>query len=431
MPSPRVIPKQTLTSLACALLLLAPPAAAAPGDLDGDFAGDGIKTVNVRAQDFGTDVLVQNNGKLLAVGSADTEGDSDFAIARFKPNGVLDQTFSNDGKKTTDFGADDHAGAVLLLENGKIVVIGSTGDGNEADIAMARYRSNGTLDPKFGGDGKKTTDLGNLEFANDAFLLPNGKMIVVGNTNLDLNTSHWLVARYRRNGKLDTNEDSDPNSHFSQDGYTMTEFGDSEAYAYSVDVQHSRITVAGETFSVIPDDMAIGRFKMNGQPDDDFSDDGKQTVSFTDGYISAHDVDHLPNGKTILLGYADADISVMAFVRLQSDGEPDLDFSDDGIAAFAYGFTGVVQGRGLVVQPDGKYVGVGNAIGPNEFIAMRVKKNGELDPTFGEEGQVTTDVGSGSQAQDVEMTPNDQILSFGKATFGTDDFALVRIKSGL
>ena len=52
---------------------------------------------------------------------------SDFALARYNPNGSLDPSFSGDGKQTTDFGAGDWAKGVALQGDGKIVAVGFTG----------------------------------------------------------------------------------------------------------------------------------------------------------------------------------------------------------------------------------------------------------------------------------------------------------------
>ena len=49
---------------------------------------------------------------------------SDFALARYNPNGTLDTSFSGDGKQTTDFGGGDEANCVAIQANGKIVAVG-------------------------------------------------------------------------------------------------------------------------------------------------------------------------------------------------------------------------------------------------------------------------------------------------------------------
>jgi hypothetical protein len=50
----------------------------------------------------------------------------EFALARYRPNGTLDTSFSGDGTVLTDFGSgsDDYAGALAFQPGGKILVAG-------------------------------------------------------------------------------------------------------------------------------------------------------------------------------------------------------------------------------------------------------------------------------------------------------------------
>ena len=75
--------------------------------------------------------------------------------------GDLDPTFSGNGKQTTDFGGSSEAKAVVVQPDGKVVVVGATF--RDFAPALARYKPNGTLDTSFSGDGKQTTDFGGGE----------------------------------------------------------------------------------------------------------------------------------------------------------------------------------------------------------------------------------------------------------------------------
>ena len=115
-------------------------------------------------QDGGAAVAVQGDGKIVAVGHAGGIY-TDFALARYNPNGTLDPGFSGDGKQTTDFGGDDEAAAVAVQANGKIVAVGKghpRGIGFEPTFALARYDPDGSLDPSFDGNGKQTTAIGGV-----------------------------------------------------------------------------------------------------------------------------------------------------------------------------------------------------------------------------------------------------------------------------
>ena len=113
-------------------------AQAAPGDLDPAFSGDGMQTTDFGSgADLAGGVALQGDGKIVAVGQSGAGG-YDFALARYRPNGSLDPTFSGGGRQTTDFGASqDRALGVALQGDGKIVAVGQGGPGG--DFALARY----------------------------------------------------------------------------------------------------------------------------------------------------------------------------------------------------------------------------------------------------------------------------------------------------
>src|SRR5262249_57745816 len=74
--------------------------------------------------------------------------------------GGLDPTFSGDGRAITDLTPrSDWASGVVIQPDGKIVVAGEAGYGKGARFGVARYTTNGKLDPTFGGDGRVMTNL--------------------------------------------------------------------------------------------------------------------------------------------------------------------------------------------------------------------------------------------------------------------------------
>jgi uncharacterized delta-60 repeat protein len=83
-----------------------------------------------------------------------------FALARYNPDGNLDNTFSGDGILTTDFteGPDARANAIAIDASGRIVVAGRAAVNNKHRFALARYNLDGSLDATFSSDGKLTTD---------------------------------------------------------------------------------------------------------------------------------------------------------------------------------------------------------------------------------------------------------------------------------
>src|SRR6185312_14036027 len=97
-----------------------------------------------------------------------------------------------------------------------------------------------------------------------------------------------------------------------------------------------------------------------------------------------------PDGKILLGGSAEAPAgnTDFAFTRYTADGDLDPTFSDDGIDTIdieQYDF-----GAGLAMQPDGKILSVGEAADANSFSVIRLLPNGDLDPAFGSGGVVHT-----------------------------------------
>ena len=99
-------------------------------------------------------MAIQTNGRIVAAGGGDVGGVS-FALARFMRNGTLDNTFSGDGKLTTNFTSGlDAAHGVAIQADVKSV---TAGHANLQPVALARYNRNGSLDTTFSGNGKVVT----------------------------------------------------------------------------------------------------------------------------------------------------------------------------------------------------------------------------------------------------------------------------------
>jgi uncharacterized delta-60 repeat protein len=158
------------------------------GKLDGEFDGDGKRLVDWGTSDYGHDVLVQPDGKIVVVGSAGAA--HDMYVSRLNPDGSFDPSFDGDGVASVDFGGDDEARAVALQANGKLVLAGTTSAGG--DVAVARLQPGGSLDSTFSFDGKKTIDFGGTDAVYDVALQADGKILVAGRTSVDTSV---LVAR--------------------------------------------------------------------------------------------------------------------------------------------------------------------------------------------------------------------------------------------
>ena len=107
------------------------------GVLDDTFGIDGVATAEFTAgTDGGGDgaggVALQPDGKIVIAGDAGgaAEYTSRFGLARFRDDGVLDATFADDGVVRTNFTRlDDSATDLAIQADGSIVAVGAAGFG--------------------------------------------------------------------------------------------------------------------------------------------------------------------------------------------------------------------------------------------------------------------------------------------------------------
>jgi len=116
-------------------------------------------------------------------------GAMDFAMARYTANGSLDQTFGTGGKVITTISGQDAAYGVAVTAAGKIVVVGATftgltgtGQSASSNFAVARYTANGILDKSFGTGGVTTVSFGQPALANQVQVNADGSLLVAGAT---------------------------------------------------------------------------------------------------------------------------------------------------------------------------------------------------------------------------------------------------------
>ena len=413
------------------ILLTSTITLAAAGDLDTTFGGDGKLTTDIGGGDeTAYAIAIQTDGKIVVVGDHRESGQRhrDFAVVRYKANGALDITFSADGKVTTNIGASDTARDVALQSDGKIVASGEIcyGDGTICDLALARYKSNGILDTTFSGDGKVTVNFPPHDNGSVGGLAiqPDGKIVVGGYMHNGVDYD-FAIYRFNTNGSLDNT--------FSSDGKTSTGFGwQMHDTVYDLAIWSGKIIAFGQTCDYYQDhcDFALARYNPNGTPDTSFSGDGKVTTDLG-GYEHGYAVSIQSDGKIIAAGDSDGNtFGGFALARYNTSGSLDTTFSGDGklIKRFVSGFGGYATG--LAIQSDGKIVVIGvtkNAIGSTHFGLARIKINGALDTTFSSDGRLKTNFGGTSSGRAVAIQDNGKIVGVGEVNHYADyDFALAR-----
>jgi uncharacterized delta-60 repeat protein len=328
------------------------------GDLDEQFGDEGLNGLDFfGGEDVAYALAIQPDGKIVVAGEAanPATNSSDFALARFNSNGSIDQSFGSDGTVVTDFsGRAEHIFALVLQPDGKIVAAGFTeGDTND-DFALARYNSDGTLDMSFGAGGKLHTDfLNNRDVGYALAIQPDGKIVAGG-----VASGNFGLARYNSDGSLD------PSFGYSQNGKVNIDFATHNDLAYAIILQpDGKIVVGGYAFNQgnTDADFALARLESNGTLDPSFGTGGRITTDFSGGLDSACAVRLQPDGKILASGYATgASGKDFALARYSNDGSLDTTFGTLGKTSTD--FFGLDDWAwGMALSPTGRAVVVGYA----------------------------------------------------------------------
>jgi uncharacterized delta-60 repeat protein len=154
----------------------------------------GTTTTDLGGNDFVSKVYALSNGKILAVGISD----GDFAAVRYNNDGSLDENFGDEGIIVSDFVSNGTINRITPLKNGNFLVVGTTANN---DLALARYLPDGDLDESFGDDGFVITDInnGSLDTGQNVVELDDGKILATGSSGTDM-----VLVRYLADGTLDT-----------------------------------------------------------------------------------------------------------------------------------------------------------------------------------------------------------------------------------
>src|SRR5262249_32594934 len=149
--------------------------------------------------------------------------------------GFLDPTFGSEaalpGRVVTDIGQGLFSAVSMVLQtDGKIVVAGGAiNAGGVVNLALGRYKTDGSLDDAFGTGGKVLTDFGSSAIQS-LVIQADGKIVAGGYASNGTNFE-FALARYNLDGSLDDGgpADSTPGDSFGVAGEVLTDWGGSTA----------------------------------------------------------------------------------------------------------------------------------------------------------------------------------------------------------
>ena len=168
------------------------------GQRDPTFGSDGIVVTPGPNVELAFGLAAAPGGKIVVAGSDRTYSQSGFHVARYLPSGALDATFGSGGTVTTSFaGMLADASSVVVEPDGKVLAGGIARPAPGAvDFAVARYRDDGTLDDTFGVDGKRTYGLSGNAFGSALAIQPAAarsgadRLVLAGDENVSDGDDH-------------------------------------------------------------------------------------------------------------------------------------------------------------------------------------------------------------------------------------------------
>lgn len=386
------------------------------GTLDNSFSGNGYALETISSiHDGAKDIAVRADGKIVVCGTDDTALNNQMLVVRYTSDGVLDPSFSGDGKLIVPIGfvPDNRGNAVLLQPDNMILVAGTENTMDGYRMTVVRLQSNGSLDASFGTNGRATiteTDLASE--ASSMVLLADGS-VVLGGSGFDQVSSPlvakvdaWgvpdsaftaaataaiggsLVARVNSlavlpDGRLliagsgDTPPkimrllaDGTSDTSFGTGGSTTIPVGSNSVLRALKLRDDGRIVGAGYRYDGSFERGVVFQLEESGALDPSFGDNGVATFSTAEYDERFTDLEPLPDGQLVTTGYiwdlAEGDFTLR---RLDAAGVPVSGFGTDGMVIS--NFTVYMDlAECMTVQTDGKLLVAGSVSGPIEQFAV-------------------------------------------------------------
>ncbi len=325
------------------------------------------------------------------------------------------------GRAFFDIPGGAQAADISVTNAGTVTIAGRT-QATPHRAILARFRSNGSLDPAFDADGQKLISIPELTGVLSLTIDGQGRLTLIGAAG----SGGIAVARVKSDGS--------PASGFAGTGILSIvpppRFG-----AIGGGVGPGGSVVVGGSIADGTVDFGAVKLTAAGDPDSTFHAGGLtgygDSFDPTDRHV-AQSVAVGANGDRFMAGFASTGTPrEMEIVALLPNGYRDLAFGADGTGDHPSQLDSF--GRGVAIASGNRPVVVGCAScsqGPRTFAVVRWTATGALDTTFGGgDGVVTTSFGAGvdATATSVAIATDGKLVVAGSAG---SQIAVARYKSG-
>ena len=337
-----------------------------PGTLDESFDSDGILLDTSFAGNVFYDLVVQPDGKIVAVGTT-APGGGMWLARRYADDGTEDTAFEQ------GFGSilpkSKAARGVAIDPNGdKVVIAGSTA-GNSEEITLVRVNANGKPDQTVNGTGAITTT--SVFFpqgarANAVAVMSDSSIVIAGQS---IASKLGLVAKFAAKDATEVTS-----------GFTRYESPGGEFTALQ-HLANGQWLASGTDLTISPNAIGVARLDANGKPDSTFGTGGYHTFAqYANGLGAA-----LATGGDLLVAGEDITGPSYSQSRIDVSGAGTLLWHKNTGGGSSARFTCAAPGPG-----DSTYVaGYGGGTYDKSSLLQRNLKGGALDTTFATGGVLT------------------------------------------
>lgn len=332
------------------------------GSVDSTFGNNGVAAVdseNIFLTNSSTAIAADDSIFLLTHNYLNAQ--ADMGIIKLTKDGAIDNTFNGGEWRNIDSGAiNDYADKILLLDDGKIIVVGKNDKGK---LIFAKLLPDGRFDSSFGNNGifKYSYIAYGYEDKVALELQSDGKIVAATTYNRD-SGQDWMIIRLTQNGAIDTT--FNPSS--SSPGRVFVSFGYNTAgFLYDVIVAPDDKIIAVGRMINDSKDFAIARLLPHGEPDGQFGDVGKVTYDFGGEDIAKSCI--LDNDNRIVVTGQVEMPNAFAFglLGLNENGNPDTSISSTGTRLFS--LQSGTSGGIMTTRPDGT-ISIGGTNGSSFYL---------------------------------------------------------------
>ena len=405
------------------------------GTLDTSFNGNGFMRYAPTGWHNEWLAGVMNpDGTIVAVGrEQNIQFDEEWTVNKINPNGGFDNTFGPNGNGELRINGiagvqaqaqEENARRIFRLSDGSYL-IGGLVRNVTVDMSVAKVTPNGRLDTTWGASlpdggfrGQVTIDVANRqEFTKDMALMPDGRMILVGNVGRFADADIF-VTRLLPSGAVDTT--------FATAGHFLAGTPTVEDMPLSVTLTpFGDIVLAGVSG---PDSMLL-KLNSAGVPDTSFGPGGMLVVDHGAGLNDRFNAITLTaNNELVAAGVRSTASSGndFLFVRRTLSGALVTSFGTGGVATFDRASRNDIA---FVVRelPSGLLLYGGHS---SQFAHIgRLTPNGVPDVFFGVGGTASfeNNFGGGAVVSDLVFDAQERIYGIGNFGISNPDMGICRV----